>query len=162
MPAYLTLAEFQLKTLLPANVVADIEAATPGWTDEQLALVSARFDARLAKRYAVPFAAPYPQVLGEWIAAVVSMRAYLKRGVSALDEQFQEYKAQHDAALKELEEAANSEMGLWELPLRADNAASAVAQGFPRGYSEQSPYAAFDQQADIGRGEDSKRGGTFR
>lgn len=161
MPAYLTLAEFQLKTLLPANVVADIEAATPGWTAAQLELVSARMDARLAKRYAVPFAAPLPMVLGEWLAAVVSYRAYLKRGVSALDEQFQEYKAQHDGALKELEEAANSESGLWDLPLRG-TADTAIAKGFPRGYSEQSPYVWTDVQADVARGEDAGRGGTFR
>lgn len=162
MPAYLTLADFRLKTLLPVNVLDELEARTPGWLDEQLALVSSRFDARLAKRYAVPFSSPYPAVLGEWLASVVSMRALLKRGVSSLDEQWQEYKAQHDQALRELEEAANSETGLWELPLRSSGPALGVTQGFPRGYSEQSPYVAFDVQADLGRDEDRERGGTLR
>lgn len=160
MAAYLTLAEFNLQTLLPDNIVAEIEAVTPGWTAEQLRVVSESFDTRLRKRYAAPFSAPYPTVLGEWLAHIVSLRAYLKRGVSSLDEQFAEYKAQHDAAYAALKEAADAETGLYDLPLRANTTSTGISKGFPRVYSERSPYVWTDVQAGIGRNEDSSGSGT--
>ena len=162
MPAYLTLAEFRLNTLLPDVVVDEIEARTPGWTDQQALLVSEHIDSRLRKRYRAPFATPYPAVLKEWVTHIVSLRAYLKRGVSSLDEQFGEYKAQHDRALGEVQEAADSDGGLFDLPLRADTTATGIEQGFPRAYSEQSPYAWTDEQAAVGRAEDDAGTGTLR
>lgn len=161
--AYLTTTEFRALTLLPVNVVDAAEAQSPGWLAAQLEAVSRRMDARLAKRYAAPFATPYPTVLQEWLAHIVSHRCYLKRGVNSLDEQAQEYRAQHDTALAELEQAANSETGLFELPLHEDiPGGTGVARGNSRSYSEQSPYVWMDAQADIGRSEDNNGGGTFR
>lgn len=164
MSVYLTDSEFRLLTLVPVNVVDEIEARTPGWLTQQLTLVSSRINTRLFKRYAVPFEAPYPEVIQEWLAHIVSWRAYLKRGVNSLDEEAAEYKAQHDLALKELEEAATSETGLFELPLKQSTlGASGVSRGGTRGYSEQSPYAWTDTQGRTGRNEDrSGNGGTFR
>lgn len=164
MSVYLTNSEFRLLTLLPVNVLDEAEARTPGFLAAQLSNVSSRMDARLAKRYAAPFAAPYPTVVQEWLAHIVSWRCYLKRGVNSLDSEAAEYKAQHDEALKEILEAANSETGLFELPLLQDLTpdASGVVRGGPLGYSEQSPYVWTDQQGEIGHNEDSNRGGTFR
>lgn len=164
MSVYLTDSEFRLLTLLPVNVIDEVEARTPGWLTQQLTTVSSRIDARLAKRYAAPFTAPYPTVVQEWLAHIVSWRTYLKRGVNSLDSEAAEYKTQHDEALKEILEAANSETGLFELPLLQDLTpdASGVVRGGPLSYSEQSPYAWTDLQGDIGRNEDSNRGGTFR
>lgn len=163
MAAYLTLAEFRLITLLPSNVIDEIEARTPGWTANQLLRQSARIDARLAKRYQAPFTtAPYPLILGDWLSAIVSHFSYLKRGVSSLDDQAKEYRDQHDVALKEMEEAANSETGLFELPLRADLDANAVTRGNPISYTEAGPYVWTDVQVDAARDEDSNRSGTFR
>lgn len=162
MSVYLTDTEFRLLTLLPVNVIDELEARTPGWLTQQLTTVSSRFDARLAKRYNAPFQAPYPTVIQEWLAHVVSWRAYLKRGVNSLDSEASEYKTQHDTALKEIEEAANSETGLFELPLRQDLPdGTGVSRGGPFAYSEQSPYVWMDQQAEIGRNEDESGGGTF-
>jgi phage gp36-like protein len=160
---YLTDAEFRLLTLLPVNVIDEVEARTPGWLTQQLTVVSSRMDARLAKRYAAPFVAPYPTVVQEWLAHIVSWRCYLKRGVNSLDSEAAEYKAQHDQALKEIEEAANSEVGLFELPLvQSDPDGSGVVRGGPMSYSEQSPYVWTDSQAQVGRDEDSQGGGTVR
>lgn len=164
MSQYLTVVEYRLLTLLPVNVIDEVEARTAGWLDAQLRIVSSRFDARLTKRYAAPFVAtPYPTVITEWLAHIVDWRAYLKRGVNSLDTEAAEYKQQHDTALTELQEAANSETGLFELPLRQDvPGASGVSKGGPQGYSEASPYVWMDEQADVGHQEDQQGSGTFR
>lgn len=163
MSVYLTDSEFRLLTLLPVNVIDEVEARTPGWLTQQLTTVSSRMDARFAKRYAAPFVVPYPTVVQEWLAHIVSWRCYLKRGVNSLDSEAAEYKAQHDQALKEIEEAANSETGLFELPLKQSQPdGSGVVRGGPSSYSEQSPYVWTDSQAEIGRSEDEAGGGTFR
>lgn len=149
-------------TLLPVNVIDEVETRTPGWLTQQLTLVSSRIDARLTKRYAVPFATPYPTAVQEWLAHIVSWRCYMKRGVNSLDSEATEYKAQHDQAIKEIEEAANSNVGLFELPLRQDTTASGVSRGGTRAYSEQSPYVSQDQIAQVGYTEDCSGGGTTR
>lgn len=161
MSAYLTESDFRLQTLLPVNVIDEVEDRTPGWVTQQLLMVSARIDTRLTKRYAVPFASPYPIAVLEWLTHIVSWRCYLKRGVNSLDSEATEYKSQHDQALKELEEAANSNTGLFELPLRADTAATGVSRGGPRAYTEQSPYVSQDQIAATGHNEDSNGGGSY-
>jgi hypothetical protein len=159
---YLSDAEFRILTLLPVNVVDEVESRTPGWLTAQLTTVSSRFDARFAKRYAAPFIAPYPTVVQEWLAHIVSWRCYLKRGVNSLDSEAAEYKAQHDEAIKEVLEAANSENGLFELPLRQDVPdGSGVVRGGPRAYTEASPYVWMDVQAEAGRQEDEQGGGTY-
>lgn len=163
MSVYLTDTEFRLLTLLPVNVIDEVEARTPGWLTQQLTTVSSRMDARLAKRYAAPFVAPYPTIAQEWLAHIVSWRCYLKRGVNSLDSEAAEYKAQHDQALKEIEEAANSDTGLFELPrVQSSPDVAGVSRGGPVSYSEQSPYVWTDSQADIGRQEDEQGGGSFR
>ena len=163
MASYLTLVEFRAVTLLPVNVTDEIEARTPGWTLAQLTRQSARIDARLAKRYAAPFTqTPYPLILTDWLDAVVSHYSYLKRGVNSLDEQAAEYKARHDQAWAEITEAANSDTGLFELPLRQDVAANAITRGNPISYSEASPYVFTDVQVDSAHEEDGNRSGTFR
>jgi hypothetical protein len=83
--AYLSDSEFRLLTLLPVDVIDEVEDRTPGWLTEQLTKVSSRMDARFAKRYAAPFVAPYPTVAQEWLAHIVSWRCYMKRGVNCLD-----------------------------------------------------------------------------
>lgn len=163
MSVYLTDSEFRLLTLLPVNVIDEVEVRTPGWLTQQLTTVSSRMDARFAKRYAAPFVDPYPTVVQEWLAHIVSWRCYLKRGVNSLDSEATEYKAQHDQALKEIEEAANSEVGLFELPLKQSTPdGTGVTRGGPMSYSEQSPYVWTDYQAEVGRNEDEAGGGTVR
>jgi phage gp36-like protein len=125
-------------------------------------MASAYIDSRLAKRYAAPFEAPYPIAVTRWLTDLVTLRCWRKRGVVSTDEQMIDYRAAADAAMRELTEAANSNEGLFDLPLRADTDASGIVRAFPQSYSEQSPYVWYDIQADIGHDEDSAGEGTFR
>lgn len=161
MTAYLTLERFKTCTVMPSSFVDLIEAVSPGWTLAQLELESRRLDGRLGKRYAVPFAAPVPPIVEGWITKIVTVSAYLKRGFDPTDPQGQMYVGDRDVALAEIKEAADAETGLFDLPLRADLTASGIARGYPKAYSEQSPYAGFDQQSQIGHNEDQNGGGSF-
>lgn len=152
--AYHDLASFQLASLMPASFIDEIELRTPGWIDNRLLIGSAYLNSRLLKRYDAPFAAPYPIAVCDWLAKIVTMECWLKRGVASTDEEFQEYKLQATTAIAEIREAADAKDGLFDLPLRADTDASAITQGFPRAYSEQSPYVWADIQRAAGRAED--------
>jgi hypothetical protein len=59
-----------------------------------------------------------------------------------------------DDALAWLKEAADAKDGLIDLPLRADTTASGISRGGPLAYTETSPYAWTDVQAETGRSED--------
>lgn len=160
MAPYLTLTEFRDYTVLPAADVDDVEARFPGWIARQLDAWSREIDARLTKRYVVPFATPYPITILEWLARIVTPRVMWKRGVDANDRQYQDIRDDAIAAEASIKEAADSEKGLYELPLRNDTAEGAIARATPLAYSEQSPYVWMDQQADIGRDEDADGIGT--
>ncbi len=140
---------------MPASDIDALEALYPGTFDGVARAVSRMFDARLVKRYAAPFAAPYPEALRWNVAQVVVAALWQKRGYnpgSAQDEIIQKNK---EDALAWVKEAADSRDGLVELPLREDLASSAgVARGGPLGYAEQSPYTWTDLQLREGRTED--------
>lgn len=162
MAAYLTLAKFKTLTVMPGSFVDAIETASPGWTDAQLAYWSDWIDSRLRKRYAVPFVAPVPSTVEGWLMRIVTVRCYLRRGVDPTDQQYADIKADDVAARDEIREAADSDTGLFDLPLRADlTNVSGISQGSPRTYSEQSPYAWTDVQGQAGRQQDENgNGGT--
>lgn len=162
MTAYLDADAFATLSLMPSELIDELETASSGWLDAQLEMWSAKIDARLVKRYAVPFTTePYPLAVRGWLAQIVTYRAYLRRGVDPTDAQMVEIKADHDNAWAEIKEAADATDGLFELPLRQDTSASGIVKSATLAYSEQSPFVAFDAQADAGRNEDSNRGGTF-
>ena len=158
--AYLTQAQWKTRTLMPAADVDALEVAAAGWVTQQLDDVSDAIDARLRKRYPVPFATPYPKAVLRWLTAIVTRAAYLKRGVDPLDPQVAEYIKDAERAEAELLEAANSETGLFDLPVNTAGD-SAIARGGPRSYSEASPYVGFDVQAETGRNEDESGSGTY-
>lgn len=158
-------AEFARRTLLPAHVLTEIEQRTPGWLATQVAAASAMINARLSKRYRVPFAGPpYPELIINWIVDIVSFNAWLKRGVSATDEMVAAFKEKHDAAVAQVQEAADSEIGLFELPgvvgTGPGTQVTGVSLGDPQSYSETSPYVASDRQRETGRREDFNRRGS--
>jgi hypothetical protein len=158
--AYLDRDAFATLTVMPAGDVDALDDAAPGWLDVQLGYWSSAIDARLRKRYDAPFAEPYPLAVQGWLARIVTLRAYLRRGVDPLDQQFGEIKADADAAWAEIKEAADSNEGMFDLPLRADTSASGINRGGPYGYSEASPYVWTDVQGVTGRDEDRRRGGS--
>jgi phage gp36-like protein len=159
--AYLTAANFKTRSLLPPEYVDAVEAVQAGFTDAQLESCSKLdIDARLTKRYAVPFETPVPEAVLSWLTRIVTHRVCLRRGVDPTDQQAADIKADHDEAKAEIKEAADSNESLFELPLRADTTASGISKGAPRSYSEQSPYVWMDGQACTGREEDRAGRGT--
>lgn len=161
MAPYLDLPGFRAETLMPGSDVDTLETLHPGWIAGQLDSWSRKIDSRLRKRYAVPFAAPIPATVKSWLAQIVTLRAYLKRGVDPKDEQFTVIKEDADEALDEIKEAADAVDGLYDLPLLDTGDASAISKGGPRSYSEAGPYVGFDAQERIGRGEDRSGEGSY-
>lgn len=161
MSAYLTASEFALLTVMPAEFLDEIEDRTPGWIDAQLETQSRWVDARLSKRYAVPFAAPVPEVVRSWVTRLVTLRAYHRRGVDPSDQQIAEVAKDRDDALLEIKEAADAEIGLIDLPLRADTTASGISKTSTLAYTERSPYVGLDVQRTAGRDEDMNGGGSY-
>ncbi|MBX3218914.1 MAG: DUF1320 family protein [Labilithrix sp.] len=156
MPAYVDIDYVKLVGSMPASDVDALEALYPGTVNGVAEAVSRMFDARLAKRYAAPFSSPYPEALRWNVAQVVAAVLWQKRGYnpgSAQDAIIQENKAD---ALAWLKEAADSEKGLVELPLREDKRVEGVSRGGPLGYSETSPYVWTDHQRDGGRADDRR------
>lgn len=159
--AYLDLAAFTNLSVMPIEAIDAIEDVSPGWVDAQLAMWSAKIDARLGKRYSVPFDAPAPLAVQGWLSDIVTHRAYLRRGVDPSDLQVVDIKAAADLAWAEIKEAADSQDGLFELPLRSDTTATGIVKTTTLSYTEASPYVGFTVQADAGRTEDANRGGTY-
>lgn len=161
MAAYLTLAEFKLESTMANTAIDELEATSPGFLDRRLATVSDRVDASLRKRYPLPLTAPYPPTVLQWVTALVTRDAYLKRGVDPNDLAWLEIKPAAELAETQLTAVSNGETGLLELPARADQpSTSGATKGGPFGYSEQSPYVGFDVQAQTAYDEDRNGRGT--
>ena len=165
MSTYLDFNGFRDLTTIPSAFVDDVEKVSPGWIENQLDYWARWIDSRLRKRYATPFAAfgdapPTPAGVQGWLARIVTLRVWLKRGVDPNDIQFDTVKQDAVDAQTEVLEAANSDTGWFDLPLRTDEDGSAINRGNPRYYSEASPYVWTDQQAAVGRNEDDNGFGS--
>ncbi len=147
--AYLTVSEFRARTIMPSEDVDMLEAVRQGYLSAQLADWSDEIDARLRKRYAVPFTVPAPRTVVRWLVKLATRDAYDARGnnPSAVSDAEAIYKAA-ERAEADLKEAADSKDGLFDLPLRADLTASGVTKGGPLFYSETSPYVWMTNQRD--------------
>lgn len=157
--AYQTIEEFKALTLIPTTWVDDLETNSAGFVSAQLAYWSDWLDAQLRKRYAVPFQSPIPITVVGWLNRIVTWRCLIKRGIDPTDQQFAQIVKDSDSAVDEVNRAANSETGLFDLPLRGDILRSGIAYG-TRAYSEQSPYVGFDRQRQVGRQEDENSRGS--
>lgn len=155
MSSYLTVAEFRLRTTMPMADVDEIEQSEVGYILARLTARTARIDSQLRKRYAVPFAAPVPEVVLDWLTTVVTPDLWLKRGVNPSDAQVAAIFAMADKAWAEIEKAADSEGGLYDLPLRQDTTATGISQGGPFSSSQQSPYVWTTEQYDAAIEEDT-------
>jgi Protein of unknown function (DUF1320) len=140
--AYLTVAEFKDRTVAPQEYVDEVETRQAGWTLKQLELWSKWIDARLAKRYAVPFVAPLPECVLNWLTRIVTWELYLKRGIDPTDAQNEQIKERADGALDEVKEAADNDKGLFELPIRVMSGKDdeGVTRGSPLAHTEAGPY----------------------
>jgi len=165
MAIYLDFDGFKALTLAPSSFVDEVEKVAPGWVDGQLEYWARWIDSRLRKRYASPFPAfgdtpPTPRSVQGWLARIVTLRVFLKRGVDPDDLQLDTIKQDSIDAQSEILEAANSEDGWFDIPLKAGEDGSAINRGNPRSYSEQSPYVWMDDQSVIGKNEDRNGSGS--
>lgn len=158
--SYLDLTEYKKFSILPSVDIDAIETIQAGWIDFKLRVISRWVDSRLRKRYSVPFSSPYPDVVLDWVARLMDPEALKKRGVDATDQQFESIEKSAETAKEEIEEAANAQDGLFDLPAVDTADASAISKGAPLGYSEASPYVGMDIQAEYGRDEDTDGWGT--
>lgn len=147
---YLDVDGFAIRTIMPAEDVAYLEDRAPGFLIARLKVNSSRINGRLGKRY-TPFAEPPEIVLG-WLVALTNVDAYEKRGWNPADAQSAQIIEARESALAELKEAADGENGLFDLPLRDNEAASAISKGDPLSYAEPSPYDWTTNQLEAVRG----------
>lgn len=143
---YLTPAEFIDRSPMPAADVHQLNDLAPAFLEALLREVSSRIDARLRKRYAVPFKSPVPEIVKGWVLRIATPRAYIRLGVNPSDVQFESLRVDGEEAWKEIAEAANSQDGLFDLPLRAGSSASGISTMATFGYSEATPYGFLDTQ----------------
>ncbi len=160
MSQYVSVAEFQARSIVPPELIAWVNNRNATWLDAQLTMISGYLDGRLRKRYVVPLQS-VPETVKLWVTSIVTRRLYEFRGVDPTDAQFASIKAEADRAMLEIKEAADAEEGLYDLPLTAaTGSASAATKGGPFVYSETSPYVGFDVQREIARQEDLAGYGT--
>lgn len=146
---------------MPRADVDLVESDEAGYIDVQLEDWSREIDDRLRKRYAVPFTSPPPRIILRWLTVIVTPAVYRKRGANPNDPTLELFEKDKADALAELREAADSQNGLFEIPLRDDEPqGSGVTKASPRAYTETSPYVWQDAQAEVGRQEDGYRRGT--
>jgi hypothetical protein len=113
---------------------------------------TSRIFGRLRKRYAVPFASPVPVIAISWLTHITTVDAFQKRGWNPSDAESKQILDAATEAFAEIKEAADSETGLFDLPLREDTTESGIVHGGPQVYSEASPYDWLDTQAEAVRG----------
>lgn len=152
---YLDVPGFGMRSIMPGEMIARLENKAPGWLQTRLNAKSSWLNAKLPKRYATPFVAPFPDIVQDWVAAMVTPEAYAKIGFNPSSEQDKtSILDPADQARDEVDEACDAQNGKFELPLRQDTSVNGVTRGGPRVFSETSPYAWADAQRATGRGQD--------
>lgn len=152
---YLDVAGFGMRSIMPSEKIQRLESKSAGWLQTKLNSKSAWINAKLWKRYKVPFENPAPEIVLDWLAALVTPEAYAKIGYDPSSEQDKASIIEPaDNARDEIDEAADAENGRFELPLRQDTSTAGISRGTPFSSSQASPYAWQTQQRDKGRNED--------
>lgn len=153
MAAYLTVAEYAVRSDWPDQDVLALVQAQPGYVEALLDDLSGEIDDQLRKRYKAPFEAPVPRIVRRWLVRLADASVYKKRGGNPGAPEWEMYRDDRDTARAEIQKAADTKDGLYELPLRDDGTdTSGVTKGGPLGYSEASPYQWLDRQAERVRG----------
>lgn len=102
---------------------------------------------------------PIPETILRWIRILWEWDAIAKAGRSPIAPELADFKEEVAEARAEIKEAADGEHSLFDLPVNEDSD-TAQTTGRPLGYSETSPYAAFDRQVKQGVLEDVSGSGS--
>jgi hypothetical protein len=104
---------------------------------------------------------PIPEIALGWLASIVDVDVWQRRGTNPQDPGIETFVADRDASLGEIKEAADSKDGLFDLPTNDPVGDSAISQAGPISYSETSPYAWQDLQRAAAVGDDRAQSGDF-
>lgn len=104
---------------LPRAYIAE---AGQAFVNRQISLLRGSIYNRLRRLYSIDsMVQSEPDIIKLWIAALVVLKIYRKRGIDPTDLQFQEFKEQAAFIEQQIDAAANAESGLYDLPLLNSN-----------------------------------------
>lgn len=124
-------------------------AAGQSFVEKQCAIFESKLHDQLRNRYDVPFLQPNDTAKG-WIAVQVAFEVLRRTGVDPTDVMYGEYRDAAKLARDEITAAANSDTGLFELPLLVTK--TPAVRGF-RGLSDADPGAWKRRQGERARQE---------
>jgi hypothetical protein len=142
------LASVKRQSVMPTADIDDLEARESGWILGKALSLQGLLDARLRKRCPVPFVDPVPDAVLNWLGALLDPEMYLKRGINPSDQQQILIDARRERAERDLAEAADGNIGKFDLPARQDTTDSAMTEPSTLAYSEQSPFTGKHRQFD--------------
>jgi hypothetical protein len=145
--------DFRTRTIMPEHDVDELWVERPGYLEAAVAGALADITARLRKRYRTPFTDangvnPRPEIVVAWQTKLVTPEAYRARGYNPADPQMEWAEKDRDRTYDQIKEAADSETGLYDIPLLDTAEPTGIVNGGPLGYAEPSPYDWIDVQAD--------------
>jgi hypothetical protein len=100
-------------------------------------------------------APPVPEIILKWVTTLVTADVFRRHGVNPNDPMMLGLVEEVKQVRLEIEEAANSQTGLFDLPTNEDEA-SAIDTGGPLGFSDTSPYRWMDRQQALGSRQDAE------
>jgi len=123
-----------------------VDALPASYVEARLVARTSEIYSRLRKRYKVPFVDPVPEIAAGWLTSLVQVDLYQRRGWDPSDEHAQAVLQEAATAREQMQEAADAQNGLYDLPLNDAEDATAITKGAPFGYSEADPYTWMDRQ----------------
>ena len=140
--------EFTIRSAFGDDLASELEAKRPGFLMQLATALSAGIDSRLIKRGDVPFTAPYPEVVKQWVADLLTPRAFQALGVRPTDETQADITEQARRAEAEIREASDPVTGCIVLPIQQGSATIQATEPATSVYSEQSPFTWKHRQMD--------------
>lgn len=104
---------------------------------------------------------PVPEIALGWLVAILDVNVWRARGTNPQDPAIVMFTDASTEALAEMTEAANSNVGLFDLPTNDALGDSAIEHGGPRYYTETSPFVSADIQERHGVREDCRGFGAY-
>lgn len=139
--------DFRVRTAMPDEDVDLVWRDRSGFLEASVKGAYADINARLRKRYPTLTATNRPEAVVRWMTRIVTPEAYRARGINPNDDQTKVFDADRAQAYLEIKEAADSQDGLYDLPVADASDVSAITKGMPLSYSEGSAYDWLDAQA---------------